>query len=670
MALIMGGISLVNTQVDDVELESSVTGLSDGGWVVTWIAYDLAGTQSEVLQQAFNANGTRRGVETRIDALSADLELSPSVTALADGGWVVSFSTFDGTTEQVLQQRFDANGNTVGPLADISPGLVGDDEYEQSTTALPDGGWIVTWTLETSGGDTSIYQQRFDLNGVSTGLTQLSSSTGDLISVQPSVATLADGGWVTVWTIYDFFNDSFELHIRTFDADGTPRDSETLTSANYDDYGILDPIVTTLADGGWVVTWTSEYQDGDSLGIYQQAFNADGSMRGVESRVNTTTFDAQALQTAASLPGGGWVVAWADSSGEIFQQVFDRLGRPVGRETLVSGADFALGYPSIAVLDDGSWVISWSGNSAEDDIGIFQRKFTLETVTRPHDPPTTKGTDGADQLFGTNGRDIVDGGKGDDTIFARGGNDTVFGGQDDDTIGGGDGNDDLQGGDGKDALFGGKGNDTLLGGTGEDKLYGGDGNDSLNGGDGDDQVYGGKGSDTFFGGKGHDTMGGGDGADTLRGEAGNDTLYGGAGNDRLEGGAGADNLFGGLGADILAGGAGRDVLTGGKGADVFLFTAKGDSGTDARTRDTITDFSAKGGDKIDLSKIALDNGSGTTPFFKFLGQGDFTGKAGELRYEIADGKTTVFSDIDGDGTADFSILLDGKINLKATDFIL
>ena len=165
-------------------------------------------------------------------------------------------------------------------------------------------------------------------------------------------------------------------------------------------------------------------------------------------------------------------------------------------------------------------------------------------------------------------------------------------------------------------------------------------------------------------------MGGGDGADTLRGEAGNDTLYGGAGNDRLEGGAGADQLFGGLGNDILAGGAGRDVLTGGKGADLFLFTARGDSGADARTRDTITDFSQKSGDKIDLSKIGIDNGSGATPFFKFLGQGDFTGKAGELRYEIADGKTTVFSDIDGDGDADFSLLLNGKINLKATDFIL
>ncbi|PZR61654.1 MAG: hypothetical protein DI537_52415 [Stutzerimonas stutzeri] len=105
---------------------------------------------------------------------------------------------------------------------------------------------------------------------------------------------------------------------------------------------------------------------------------------------------------------------------------------------------------------------------------------------------------------------------------------------------------------------------------------------------------------------------------------------------------------------------------------MFLFTAKSDSGTNARIRDTITDFSQKGGDKIDLGRIGLDKGNGEDPFFTFLGKGAFTGKAGELRYEIKDGKTTVLSDLDGDGDgdADVSILLDGTINLKATDFIL
>ena len=55
------------------------------------------------------------------------------------------------------------------------------------------------------------------------------------------------------------------------------------------------------------------------------------------------------------------------------------------------------------------------------------------------------------------------------------------------------------------------------------------------------------------------------------------------------------------------------------------------------------------GDKIDLGRIGLDNGNGEDPFFTFLGKGAFTGKAGELRYEIKGGKTTVLSDLDGDG---------------------
>ena len=47
--------------------------------------------------------------------------------------------------------------------------------------------------------------------------------------------------------------------------------------------------VAALPGGGYVVSWTSVNQDGDSGGIYAQRFDADGSASGNEFRVNTTT---------------------------------------------------------------------------------------------------------------------------------------------------------------------------------------------------------------------------------------------------------------------------------------------------------------------------------------------------------------------------------------------
>ncbi|WP_236175841.1 retention module-containing protein [Pseudomonas pseudonitroreducens] len=91
-----------------------------------------------------------------------------------------------------------------------------------------------------------------------------------------------------------------------------------------------------------------------------------------------------------------------------------------------------------------------------------------------------------------------------------------------------------------------------------------------------------------------DTRGG---SDSLYGGDGNDILYGQGGNDFLFGENGNDILIGGTGDDQLTGGKGNDILTGGAGADTFIWRA-GDIGND-----TITDFKAGEGDRIDISDL-------------------------------------------------------------------
>jgi Ca2+-binding RTX toxin-like protein len=237
-------------------------------------------------------------------------------------------------------------------------------------------------------------------------------------------------------------------------------------------------------------------------------------------------------------------------------------------------------------------------------------------------------------------------------------------------VNGGDGADTLLGGTGAETFNGGVGDDVLSGGGGNDKLNGDDGNDKLSGGDGNDTLTGGAGNDTLRGDTGADTLDGGINNDTLFGGAGNDTLKGGDGNDTLNGEAGNDKLDGGNGIDKLYGGAGADTLTGGAGADTFIFKAIGDSTVAAAGRDIITAFSRAQGDVIDLSAIDASTKSNGNQDFKFIGETAFTNKAGELRFVKTGGDTIVSGDINGDGKADFSILVDATITFTATDFIL
>lgn len=226
-------------------------------------------------------------------------------------------------------------------------------------------------------------------------------------------------------------------------------------------------------------------------------------------------------------------------------------------------------------------------------------------------------------LFDGAGNDTLVGDAGSNDIVASGGADHLSGGA---------GNDSLQGGDGNDYLYAGTGNDTVNAGTGNDLIVGGDGA-------GDDRYSGGSGSDTIkytsataaitinlragtatsvnggdaarigndrlssienvIASRYDDVIVGSSVANRLRGMDGNDRMVGLDGNDRLEGAAGVDVLSGDLGNDRLSGGLGKDRLTGGSGKDAFIFD------TVPSSRDTITDFSAAEGDKIQLSKAVF-----------------------------------------------------------------
>ncbi len=147
-----------------------------------------------------------------------------------------------------------------------------------------------------------------------------------------------------------------------------------------------------------------------------------------------------------------------------------------------------------------------------------------------------------------------------------------------------------------------------------------------------------------------------------------ETSIGTLGSDTVLGGGGKDNLNGGGGNDRIMGGSGQDSLTGGTGMDVFAFADK-DTGTSKATADYITDFSGKGGDKIDLKLIDADVKKKGDQAFSFIGKNAFT-KAGQVRYEKAGKDTYVYINTDSDKTAEGVIKVKGALDMQKGWFIL
>jgi Ca2+-binding RTX toxin-like protein len=358
-----------------------------------------------------------------------------------------------------------------------------------------------------------------------------------------------------------------------------------------------------------------------------------------------------------------------------------------------------------------SWNVRWDNvfekaNEGIDTIELAAKSFIapITEFTLPinfenlelHAPDTDPGAkltgNAADnKITGASNADTINGWDGNDTLLGQGGNDV------------------LEGGNGKDTLWGDGGDDTLNGGTGDDELHGGSGDDALRGGDGNDLLLGDAGSDKLEGGLGNDTYVvmdttdnvveiAGQGLDTVQSwtssyvmpnhvenlvllgtaKSGYGTAYannikGNGQANTLYGGGGADTISGNDGNDILNGGQGSDNLSGGTGADKFVFADSSDSPLPlllgSVTYDTIADFQV-GVDKIDVSQIdAMQNVAGNNAFH-FTAAKPFFASAGDLWGEDGVSGMSVYTDVNGDGSADMQINLLGIHNLTAADFIL
>jgi Ca2+-binding RTX toxin-like protein len=294
------------------------------------------------------------------------------------------------------------------------------------------------------------------------------------------------------------------------------------------------------------------------------------------------------------------------------------------------------GNATLSVLaPDGAATLTLVGVSAS---ALTARDFFLSDASLSSEVLT--GTAAADDLFGEFGND---------TLSGAAGNDRLFGEQDDDT---------LEGGLGDDRLFGGGGNDILRGGAGAGRLDGGAGVDLASYFTGTAGVAVNLAAGTGSGGQAQ--------GDTL---IGIENLSGSQGSDSLIGSSGANVLQGWNGSDVLTGAGGQDTLTGGAGADRFVYSSAPQSvvGTAA---DRITDFSRAQGDRIDLAAIDANSVAAGNQGFTFIGSALYHKVAGELRFAVTGGVTTIAGDVNGDGASDFHIVLAGAFALQAGDFVL
>ena len=759
----LGGEVLVNTTTLANQNQPAITGLANGGFVASWTDYN-ASDVANIKAQLFDASGNPVGNEVLVNTATSTLQWAPTITALANGGYAISWTDYsvgfggatgDASGAAIKAQVFNAFGVAVGGEVLVNTQTL-NNQTAPTITGLVNGGFVVSWTdYSGKGGDTSgsaIKAQLFNAAGVKLGTEFLvnTSTTGDQRS--SSITALANGGFAISWRDEsgargDAGGSSVKAQV--FDAAGTKIGSEFLVNSETasDQYAAT---ITGLADGRFAISWTDTSQlrsDTSGSGIKAQIFALEqtpGHAPAITSNGGgitaslTLAENTKAVTTvSASDPDAGTKFSYAIvGGGDAARFVIDANSGALAFKTapnFESPADVGLDntYNVTVQVSDGALTatqtravvvanvneapaITSNGGGSSAALSLAENTTAVTTVAAVDpDAGTTFAygiTGGADaalftidsatgalafksapnfevpadagannvydvvvqvsdgaltanqvlaisvtnvieavSLTGTAGNDVLNGSDENDTLIGLDGNDVLSGGLGNDRLDGGAGIDTvsyadatagvkvslaLTGGQstgaagGKDTLvsienvIGSAFKDTLTGDSGDNGLTGLAGNDKLDGQAGADSMIGGLGNDTYTVDNAGDVVveAAGEGTDSVNasvsytlaanvekltltgtadligtGNASTNTLTGNAGNNLLLGLAGNDAISGGAGDDTMSGGQGADTLTGGAGADHFRF----DVLETASNKDTISDF-AHGEDKIEI----------------------------------------------------------------------
>ena len=378
------------------DMYPTVTHLSDGSSVVTWMSMDMPAnviwdvTYSTVYMQRFAANGQPLGARMQVGSTMGKQSF-PTIAPTQDGGFMVAWS--DGRTgrREVWARSFSANGMPIS--TDIKLSVDAGDQDNIKISTLAGGRILATWSSRQS-----LAPLVIDIRG------QLIDATGHPIAApftinmtgaadkgsqyRPDVAPLADGGFVVTYHALasgSYFADAYG---RRFDRNGAPVGPEfTIAASAREDWRVS---AKGLLDGGYLMVWDTAVSAGVNRLLYRR-YDARGVMIQGDTALGLAPGGTgQSFAQVAPMADGGYVIAWmsyqngiGNSNADVYAQRFSANGQAVTAPSLIAGGVAAQSEPRIAATADNGYTVTWYTNQNGGNLDIYAQRF---------DSPVQQGT--------------------------------------------------------------------------------------------------------------------------------------------------------------------------------------------------------------------------------------------------------------------------------------
>lgn len=378
----------INTATQGAQDNPAVAALAGGGFAAVWESPDQ--DKTGIFGQRFNARAKPRGDEFQVNSHSDDDQTMPALAGLAADGFVTAWASDkqDGDGTGVFGQRFGGKGTARGGEFQANSFTVS-DQLAPAAAGLAGGGHVLLWSSKVQESHAfglkdrkaGIVGRLYSETGKAVGKEFHVNTVMEQAQTMPAVAALRQGGFVAIWVSEDQDGSGLGVFGQRFNRKAVAKGGEfQVNTETAGDQSV--PSVAGLADGGFVVTWQSAGQDGSGLGVYGQRFGAGGKAKGGEFQVNTTTRRDQWQPAVAADLEDGFLIAWTskgqDGSGQgVFGQRFDAKGGRIDEEFPINATTrHDQWQPGLTTLEGGDMIAVWTSLKQDGSkAGIYGRRL-------------------------------------------------------------------------------------------------------------------------------------------------------------------------------------------------------------------------------------------------------------------------------------------------------
>ena len=361
-----------------------ITGLSNGGFVVTW--GDGSGLDGDIFPEAikaqvFDAIGTKVGGEFLVNTRTTGSQNIPVIAGLSNGGFVIAWNDFRSDLgSSTRAQVFDATGTKVG-----SEFLVAGVGGSVDIAGLDGGGFVIVW-----GG---LNAQVFDATGTKVGSQFLVNDTTTENS--PAITDPTGGRFVIAWE-----DSSAVIRAQIFGmSDNDPVITTAGTQTVAENTTAVTTVTATDPDAGQTLTYT--ISGGADAGKF-----TIGSTTGALSFITAPNFEAPTDAGANNIydvtvqvsdgSGGTDTQALAVTVTDVFENSAPTITSNGGGSTAaISIAEHATAVTTVMAIDpDAGQALSYviSGGADASKFTINAATGALSFITAPNfELPTDAG---------------------------------------------------------------------------------------------------------------------------------------------------------------------------------------------------------------------------------------------------------------------------------------